>query len=152
MQEHKKCTVWKSAEVSSSSFFFSSSPKAVGPTGVCFLDLNSKAEHKSKNENLQWAKISIGSKRHMMDLWEGWRCPCSAPMCFYCSAFIYSPCNLRSGRRKGLSGTRSGKQLTKKWRRQQVSITVSIHFPPNSALPVPVGKLCACTLHMACTR
>lgn len=86
-----------------------------------------------------------------MDLWESWGCPCSAPMYFYCSAFIYLPFNLCSGRRKEQSGPRSGNQLMKKWRKQQVSISVAIHFSSNSALPVPVGELCACTLHMACT-
>lgn len=87
----------------------------------------------------------------MMDLWESWGCPCSAPMCFYCSAFIYSPCNLCSGRRKEQSAPRSRNQLMKKWRKQQVSISVATHFSSNSALPVPAGELCACPLHMACT-
>lgn len=107
------------------------------------LLLGPKQQGRAQEQKL---KSSVGQNTHWLQK-ESWGCPCSAP----CSAFIYSPCNLSSDRRKEQLGPRSRNQPMEKWRKQQASISAAIHFSSNSALPVPVGELCACSLHMACT-
>lgn len=54
-------------------------------------------------------------------------------MCFYCSVFIYSPCNLCPGRRKEQFGPGSRKQLMSKGRSSRYPLVL----PYISALPQP---------------